>query len=486
MTDNFEFISEYRNIYENAIYTEMLLETASSVLELGSYENQLRKTAETMINKLISEFNLQCEPRLDLRGKIDFLYKSGIIDAASKDNYHTMRMEGNPGSHAHETMDTHASKNYYDEKRAKDENAFKRLYVECHAFVEVYMPKAHGINAFNSTPSITPSAVIIEDVSASESAPTNITSNENAKEMLSFGRYDEELTPAEKSSKPKKSGITILFDVIMIIWWATFAFARITSLSWEFAFRIGECGPSSFITDFLDMLGYGCPEIWLIVIGLIVSIIDANLNRKANINDSNYAGRKSRGVLLPFIIPAILIFLALSYPFSVYMPEGAIVDTHVYYDTDFTEEEFEDYNWRIKNQKTAELKCIDRGSVYTTYSFKNERGSFTFRLPSNLKVNLYGFVQDTLNYSSPENHQNLRINCISNSGTSYDIYVMINGNQINNSTILKRAESYYDYKSGMQVVFDVEMNRYPEAISTAWDGTDMFEANDYKKSVKFN
>ena len=76
MTDNFEFISEYRNIYENAIYTEMLLETASSVLELGSYENQLRKTAETMINKLISEFNLQCEPRLDLRGKIDFLYKS--------------------------------------------------------------------------------------------------------------------------------------------------------------------------------------------------------------------------------------------------------------------------------------------------------------------------------------------------------------------------------------------------------------------------
>ena len=163
MSETFEFIREYRNIYENATYTEQLLESATSVLELGSYENQMRKTAETMINKLISEFNVKCESRLDLRGKIDLLYERGIIDRPSKDNYHTMRMEGNPGSHAHETMDTHSAQNYYKEKREKDENAFKRLFVECHAFVEVYMPKVNGgsntyTDSSNSASTSTPSS----------------------------------------------------------------------------------------------------------------------------------------------------------------------------------------------------------------------------------------------------------------------------------------------------------------------------------------
>ena len=179
MSETFEFIREYRNIYENATYTEQLLESATSVLELGSYENQMRKTAETMINKLISEFNVKCESRLDLRGKIDLLYERGIIDRASKDNYHTMRMEGNPGSHAHETMDTRAAKNYYNEKREKDENAFKRLFVECHAFVEVYMPKVNGgSNTYaassNSASTSTPSSASYQAKPQTTSAGSSV------------------------------------------------------------------------------------------------------------------------------------------------------------------------------------------------------------------------------------------------------------------------------------------------------------------------
>lgn len=210
MSETFEFIKEYRNIYENVAYTEQLLESATSVLELGSYENQMRKTAETMINKLISEFNVQCDERTDLRNKIDLLYERGIIDRASKDNYHTMRMEGNTGSHAHDTMDTHSAQNYYKEKREKDENAFKRLFVECHAFVEVYMPKVNG--GSNISASSTNSASIESTLSSASSYSAN-PQQANSESSVKYGSSQNTML----IDTPKKGANPLLVMVSLVI-----------------------------------------------------------------------------------------------------------------------------------------------------------------------------------------------------------------------------------------------------------------------------
>lgn len=148
MSEYFDCVKEYKNIYENAVYTEELLEKASSVLELGTAENQLRKAAETIVNKLIKEFSVECSEHTEFKEKIDLLYKLNIIDKDSKDNFHTMRMEGNPGSHAGDTMDTHSARNYYNRKRKQDETAFKCLYVECFRFANEYIKKTenHGVS----------------------------------------------------------------------------------------------------------------------------------------------------------------------------------------------------------------------------------------------------------------------------------------------------------------------------------------------------
>ena len=236
MSDTFEFIKEYRNIYENATYTEKLLESASSVLELGMYENQLRKTLETMVNKLISEFNIQCEANLILKSKIDLLYEKGVIDRDSKDNFHTMRIEGNSGSHARETMDTHSSQNYYKEKREKDENAFKRLFVECHAFVEVYMPKVgNGGSA---------------SVASSVSTSSNVSSYSAKPQSTSVGSSVKYGSAQNTNVFTVKKGVSSLFMVAIV-----------------FALVFGSCRASVFIIQAIeDNSGKNIPILLCVVI----------------------------------------------------------------------------------------------------------------------------------------------------------------------------------------------------------------------------
>ena len=155
MSEYFDCVKEYKNIYNYAIQAEEALETADSVYRLDTFFNELRKAEEAILNKLIKEYSVQTEDGLNLFGKIDLLRELNIIDEDSKNNFHAMRKGGNEGSHAGETMDTRSERNYFQEQKKRAEYLFKCLYVECCNFANEYMPNAASgiVQSSNATTS---------------------------------------------------------------------------------------------------------------------------------------------------------------------------------------------------------------------------------------------------------------------------------------------------------------------------------------------
>lgn len=142
MSEYFDCVKEYKNIYNYAIQAEEALEKADSIYRLDTFFNELRKAEESILNKLIKEYSVETEDDINLFGKIELLHELNIIDEDSKDNFHAMRKGGNEGSHAGETMDTHSEQKYYEEQKKRAEYLFKCLYVECCNFADEYMPNA--------------------------------------------------------------------------------------------------------------------------------------------------------------------------------------------------------------------------------------------------------------------------------------------------------------------------------------------------------
>ena len=199
MDDTFEFLKEYKNIYNYAINTQEAYEAADTIYKLGTFENELRKTTEAILNKLIKEYSLKADGELNIYGKIELLFKNRIIDKDSKSNFHTMRMEGNEGSHAGETMDTRKERSMYQERKQKADYLFKCLYVECYRFVNEYMPKSPSVsdkvseNRSQTSPSERGSVnnsnshkVELEDVNVKESSTKQEETNSKSS-SVTFG-----------------------------------------------------------------------------------------------------------------------------------------------------------------------------------------------------------------------------------------------------------------------------------------------------------
>ncbi|MDO4965099.1 MAG: DUF4145 domain-containing protein [Lachnospiraceae bacterium] len=425
MSDYFDFLKDYKNIYENASYTEELLESVDSIYKLSSFENQMRKTLETIVNKLISVKLGNVDSSLDLRRKIDLLYSKGIIDAISKDNYHTIRQGGNIGSHALNTMDTYSQQKFYAERRELAENSYKRLYVECHRFVFEYMANQVTIENVANTKT---------NSSNSSSYSSNTENSSQSTSSVNFAKYDEDDKYNETDkTKPDSNPLLITLKICTYIWWFIYAIWRVQdisnyphitstdSLTW-----LRAKGIDGFLSDYFDMLfSMEVPEFHFIHLGLILCIITAVITYKNNKKSINYNGRNSKGIFSLFIIPTIIIVLSFSFPYSVYIPEGTIIET-TYYDKGYSYDKYEDSEWKSSHAKHISAECIRRHGGFSTYRVTTEEGAFYIDLPENTYIDFVSppYVSNTENYNYVSYCDNA-IRCIDNEGNLYMVYIIM-------------------------------------------------------------
>ena len=207
MRDYFECVKEYKNIYNYAILAQEELETADTVYKLSTFFNTLRKATEAILNKLIEVYSVQAEEGLNLFGKIDLLYKLHIIDKDSKDNFHAMRMDGNDGSHAGETMDTRSERTQFKEQKKRAEYLFKCLYVECCNFANEYMPNANKQRA-------------IDNVSNSSAGTSQNV--EKAKSSVTYGSAQDGSTFTVKEEYGNYSNANFFDKISSLLMWGSF------------------------------------------------------------------------------------------------------------------------------------------------------------------------------------------------------------------------------------------------------------------------
>ena len=484
MSEYFDFLKNYKNIYENAIYTEEMLDSVDSIYKLGSFENQMRKTLEAIVNKLVSVKLINPDPYLDLSGKINLLYKEDIIDFDSKDNYHTIRKCGNGGSHADKTMDTYSQQRLYKKRRAEAENAYKRLYVECHKFVFTYMADEAGLRngADSSEPSaysnnITVSSentvaqknnITIENVVETRNNITKASAgtfgrSDNTESTVNFGKFDEKDDYVAPPVKPASTPLLTTMKLVTYAWWVIYAIWRSNdisgyphltstdSLTW-----LREGGIESFFSDYFDMLfGINVFEFHLIHFGLIISIITAVIIYKNNKNTRDYIGSNLKGVFSLFILPIIIIPLSFSFPYSVSIPEGTTISS-TYYDRGYSDDDYKDKEWQKEHAKKVTVKCVRTHGDLATYRATTEAGSFEFDLPKNKYIDLvfpYNRNSELSKYKIDRNCD-IGIRCIDNDGTLYELYILMP-----DSDYFKLYDDgepdthhYFDSKSRMQVI----------------------------------
>lgn len=132
MTLSIEIMKPYTSLYDNFAYANKLFNTAENNLELSSFENQIRKTEECLIDMIYDKLQIKVEEEMDLRTQIDFLFEQGFIDKASKSALHTVRICGNRGSH----NDDNDMK--YSARRKQDQEALNLLYSQCEKLLKKY------------------------------------------------------------------------------------------------------------------------------------------------------------------------------------------------------------------------------------------------------------------------------------------------------------------------------------------------------------